>query len=421
VFSSPQGDQIGLMAPQDIRIDENAVTLPGGDEAPVVSQRGFVELRGVGFPQTVGTDTERLLAETLVRQEASLKPARWVQFVAGVDLRGSSHGDVDGEWRLDIGDRGVLRPRASVRRLAMAITTRHLSVDVGKQVIRWGRADILSPVDRFAPRDYTNVLDSEFLPVLGARATVRAGGETFEVVWVPRMTPSRLPQLGRRWTVVPEAADLTLEDRGAVMPEEAERGLRWSHAGRIEVGLSFFDGFNHLPTVDAAFDPATATVALTRTFQRLRSYGGEALIPMAAFTLRAEAAWLTSPSATAEEYVLYIIEAERQVGEWLFHAGYAGEIVTTARRGTAFAAERGMANSFIGRAAFTIDARRSVAIESAVRRTGEGVYAKGEFSQTFGRHWRLTLAAAGIAGDDGDFLGQYQRNSHASAVLRFSY
>ena len=52
------------------------------------------------------------------------------------------------------------------------------------------------------------------------------------------------------------------------------------------------------------------------------------------------------------EYVLYVVEAERQTGEWLLDGGYAGEVVTTSvstLNRFSFAAERGMARSFIGR------------------------------------------------------------------------
>ena len=34
------------------------------------------------------------------------------------------------------------------------------TLDVGKQFIRWGRADVLNPTDRFAPRDFLNVIDT---------------------------------------------------------------------------------------------------------------------------------------------------------------------------------------------------------------------------------------------------------------------
>ncbi|MEO7189554.1 MAG: hypothetical protein ABI051_00710 [Vicinamibacterales bacterium] len=422
VFTSASGDQAGLMEPSDVRIDPDAAAGPTSNASGTVSERGFVEGRGLGFPQAAVNDSRRLVGDALVREEVFLKPTPSFRLAMGVDLRGSSHDEVEDEWRVDFDDRGALRPRIAVRRLTASITTSHVSLDLGKQFIRWGRADILSPADRFAPRDYMNVIDSEFLPVLGARSAIHVGGETVEAVWLPRMTPSRLPLLRERWTVVPaEAAGLTLVDNGAVFPGRSEQGVRWSHAGRFEMGLSFFNGFNHLPDIDAAVAPVGGTVSLTRTYSALRTYGGEAAVPTRAFTLKGEAAYFTSPTATSEEYVLYVVEAERQTGEWLLDVGYAGEVVTRSRDRVPFAAERGVARSIIGRASYTIDPRRSLEVEGAVRQNGHGLYVKGEFSQTFGRHWRLTVAAAGIGGKADDFLGQYQRNSHGSATLRLSF
>ena len=58
----------------------------------------------------------------------------------------------------------------SLRRLTATFTHGPLTVDVGKQFIRWGKADIINPTDRFAPRDFLNVVDTEFLAVTGVRA-----------------------------------------------------------------------------------------------------------------------------------------------------------------------------------------------------------------------------------------------------------
>lgn len=419
IFPTNLGDQNGLMAPYDVRIDPDSSP---PEPASPVTRRGFIEAQGRGFSEDAWNETERTVGDVLIREELSVKPTRWLQFAAGVDLRGNSHNQVEDEWRLDRDDRGSLRPRIALRQLTTSIVTSHFSLDLGKQFIRWGRADILSPTDRFAPRDYLNVIDSELLSVLGARAAVHAGSETFEVVWVPRMTPSRLPLLDQRWTFLPpETAGLALDDQGAILPGESQRGFRWSHTGRFEMGLSVFDGFNHLPDLQVGVDPDRGTLAILRTYPRLRTYGGEVSVPTRVATFKAEAAYFTSPTSASEEYVLYVVEAERQVGEWLLAAGYAGEVVTTEMEGFSFAAERGIARSIIGRASYTVNPRRSVAIEGAARQDGRGVYTKGEFSEAFGRHWRLTLAATGIWGEADDFLGQYRRNSHASATLRLSY
>ena len=78
----------------------------------------------------------------------------------------------------------------------------------GKQPVRWGKTDILVPTDRFAPRDYLEVTDNDFLGVTGARVLYEKSGNTVDVVWLPRFTPSRLPLLGTRWAPVPELPGL---------------------------------------------------------------------------------------------------------------------------------------------------------------------------------------------------------------------
>src|SRR5439155_5256095 len=138
--------------------------------------------RGVLFPQAAPNDSERLVVDVLARDEVFLKPASWVQFGTGLDARANTHDQVERSWRLDVRDRHPLRPSLSIRRLSGTLTHGPVSVEVGKQFIRWGKADIVTPTDHFAPRDFLNVVDSEFLAVIGTRAAVQWRRETLEAV-----------------------------------------------------------------------------------------------------------------------------------------------------------------------------------------------------------------------------------------------
>jgi hypothetical protein len=390
--------------------------------AQAVSHSGFIEGRGFAFPQEAPNDPTRLMGDALFREEVVLRGG-WLRLTAGIDLRANSHDQVEDEWRLDWEDRGLRRPRAAVRQLSATVAARWLTLDVGKQFIRWGRADIIYPTDRFAPRDYLNVIDTDLLPVIGARAAVQVGSETFEAVWVPQLTPSRLPLLDQRWAPVPaEFATLTITDDGTDIPDGSQVGARWRHTGsRVETALSFFDGFNHLPDIEVRARPESAIVDVIRVYPAIRMYGGDIAIPTGWLTLKGEVAFVTSTSSTSDEYVLYVVEVERQVGEWLVDVGYAGEVVRESRVPVVFAPDRNMARSIIGRASYTVDPRRTVVIEGALRQNGDGFYGKVEFSQLMSQHWRLTLTGVGLGGDDDDFLGQYRRNSHGSLALRLSF
>jgi hypothetical protein len=332
---------------------------------------------------------------------------------------------VEDDKRLDFDDRTLRRPAASIRRLSASVTAGHFTLDVGKQFIRWGRADILNPTDRFAPRDYLNVIDSGFLPVLAVRPSIQMGQETLEGVWVPQLTPSRLPLPDQRWSILPPvAAGISLEGSAGGIPERSQYGVRWNHAGsRLEFALSYFDGLDHLPSIEVRPRSEPFSFELARFYPAIRTYGGDLAIPTGLLTLKAEAAYFTarSPTHGTDEYVLYVLELERQVGEWTLVAGYAGDRTTSPGVAITFSPDRGIARSILARVAYTVDPRRTVTVESAARQTGNGLYVRGEYSEAVGQYWRLTVTGVTVSGDQGDFLGQYRRNSHASMAFRFSF
>jgi hypothetical protein len=393
--------------------------------AQTVSQRGFVEGVSTLYPQEAPPDFTRFVADLRAREEVFYKPAPWMQFAGGLDFRANSHDQVEDSWRVDYSDRGVQRPRLSVRRLTATLTRGRFTLDAGKQFIRWGKTDIVTPTDRFAPRDFLNVLDADFLAVTAVRGVALAGHETIDAVWAPRFTPSRTPLLDQRWSGIPASQTLiAIVDGGAVIPSRDQVGVRWSHVGDlVEYSVSYFDGFNHLPTIVSAFVPLPPAVAVTRLYPAIRTIGGDLAVPTPWFTLKTEAAYFKASGepAAADDYVLYVIQLERQSGEWVFVGGYAGEDVTQARVAAGFAPDRGLSRAFLGRASYTLDPNRSVAFEGAVRQNGDGVYAKAEYSQAFGQHWRATASGILIRGAEDDFLGQYRRNSNVALALRYSF
>lgn len=400
------------------------VLAPIAAGAQTVSQRGFVEAAASLFPQEAPPDTTQFVADLHVREEVFYKPALWMQFAAGLDFRTNSHDQVEDTWRFDYSDRGTKRPRLSIRRLTTTLTRGRFTLDVGKQFVRWGKTDIVTPTDRFAPRDFLNVLDSEFLAVTAIRGVALAGHETVDAVWTPRFTPSRTPLLDQRWSGLPAQPLIAIVDGGAVIPSRDQLGVRWSHVGDlVEYSISYFDGLNHLPTIVSAFTPAPPAVAVTREYPAIRTFGGDLAVPTPWFTLKAEAAYFKASSepATTDDYVLYVIQFERQSGEWVFVGGYAGERVTEARATVEFAPDRGLSEAFLARASYTLDPNRSVAFEGAVRQNGDGVYAKAEYSQAYGQHWRATVAGILIRGTEDDFIGQYRRNSNVTLALRYSF
>jgi hypothetical protein len=385
-------------------------------------QRGFIENSALFYPQTAPNDSGHAVDEILLRYEASYKAAPWLTLYGSFDAETDSHRQVAREWSLDVDGRSILRPAFSLRRYSAILHKGKFTAELGRQFIRWGKTDILNPTDRFAPKDYlSNVIEPDFLGVVAARFTVEQGSNVYEAVWQPWFTPSRTPLLDQRWTVIPAQANgIGIVDAGAAYPGRSQFGARWNHIGSgYEFSVVYFDGFNYLPLFNTAYDPLKNAAALQRFYPELRMGGASAAVPLPWFTIKGEGAYFSSSTANTDQYALYVIQVERQVKEWSFVGGYAGEVLTRAGNPLQFAPDRGFAKSFVGRAGWTIDTNRSLAVETAVRLGGS--FTRFEYSQTYGQHWRATAGFAWIRGDMADFIGQYSRNSYGSLTVRYSF
>ena len=389
-----------------------------------ITYRGFSRIQSTVYPQSTPQEDEHVTVEALFRIEPAYRPADWLTLSGSIDARIDTIDQVERTWRVDVRDRGLQRPPLSLRDARATVRKGSLTVDLGKQFVRWGKADILNPTDRFAPRDFLEVTDDEFLAVIGARGQYERGSHSIDVVWVPTFTPSRTPLVGRRWAPLqPHTFGTTgFVDLDSVFPDRSQYGARWNVLGPgFELSLSYFDGFNHLPQFTAFPLSSRPVIALQRTYAPLRMAGADAAVPLRWFTVKGEIASLLTTSKTADEVVVYVVQLERQSGELSLVAGYAGEIVTERRSQLDFAPDRGLTRAFLGRAGYTIDATSDVSFEAAVRQNLDGVWIKGQYSEAFGAHWRATVAGAGIGGRERDFIGQYRRNSHLLATLRYSF
>jgi hypothetical protein len=149
--------------------------------------------------------------------------------------------------------------------------------------------------------------------------------------------------------------------------------------------------------------------------------GADAAVPLRWFTVKGEIASMFTTGRAADDFVLYVVQLERQSGELSLVGGYAGQVVITRRSTFDFAPDRGLTRAFLGRAGYTINATTDVAVEAAVRQKLDGVWLKAHYSKAIGSHVRGTLAGTVIGGDERDFIGQYRRNSHLLATLRYSF
>ena len=390
-------------------------------------QRGFIEADLFGFPLTAPNNSGQAVGSGVFRWDTIYKPASWITYSGSFEAQTDTHQDTERKIRLDLDDRGLLRPAFSVRSFQITLHKEHFTLDLGKQFIHWGETDILNPTDRFAPRDYLYVVDSEPLAALGARLNAEYRGTSVDLVWTPRFTPSRMPLIDQRWALLPPGAPPNVQNAGTVFPGGGEYGVRVSHIGNgYEVSGSVFEGYNHLPLLTGLADPASQTLYVQRFYPKIRTYGTDAAIPLRWFTLKTEAAFFDSreTSLTAprsDTYVLWVAQLERQIRQWVIAGGYAGQTVFTLRDPIYFDPERGLTKTFLAKAVYNLNAPASISIETATRQNGRGTWSTVEYSRQVANHWKLIGGITVIAGDRNDFLGQYRRNSFGVLKLRYSF
>src|SRR5437867_248454 len=195
------------------------------------TQRGFLETKNTFYPQEAPNDRAHTVGESLFRYEGFLSPTSSVQLAGALDFRIDTHRQVDRDFQVSWQDREIRRPLGEIRRLSATYHKGPLTFEMGKHFIRWGKSDIVTPTDRFAPRDFLAVVDNDFLAVTAARFNFEKGTNTIEAVWSPRFTPSRIPIPNQRWSVSPELPPgITLRHAGAAFPGGPQSGVRWNHA-----------------------------------------------------------------------------------------------------------------------------------------------------------------------------------------------
>lgn len=382
------------------------------------TQRGFLDLTGVGYPQTAPNDSGQAVGEVLFRYEAFYKLGSGFRFVAGFDARMDTHQQTERWLHLSLLDREWQRPAFALRRLSVAYSHGKLTLEAGKQFVRWGRTDTVTPTDRFAPQDFLNVIDPDLLSITAARMAYGTQSNSIEVVYSPRLTPSRVPLLDQRWAALP-ATPASIRELNPEIPNGPQWGARFNHTGTLEYALTAYQGYDYFPIFNVRPEAFRPVFDLQRFYPQLRMYGGDFAYPFKPFTLKGEAAYFTSTNPLSDEYVMYVGQLERQIRDWVFVAGYAGQAITEHRSPFGFSQMRGLTKAILMRTNYTIDVNRSVSMEAAIRQNGDGLSLRPEYTQAFGQHWRVTLGLAWIHGVAGDFMGQYHRNSFA--LLRFRY
>ena len=197
-------------------------------------------------------------------------------------------------------------------RLGRAYATVYLGpidLSVGNQVVSWGSADALSPVDVINPRDLSYPIAdpaSQKLATPMLRAVAHAsGGVTVDMVLVPVFVASELP--GARWQpavdLPPGVIVVGVEDpivaRPAVELANVQFGVRatldLNIGGGADISAMYYRGFRHLPAVTylpvPTAEPGQYVIQPVLSYDPVQVLGVDFSAVVGQFVLRGEAAY----------------------------------------------------------------------------------------------------------------------------------
>jgi len=197
----------------------------------------------------------------------------------------------------------------------------HVDVRVGRQKVRWGKADGINPTDFFTPIDFTLPLPLEedrYEAVPAIRTDLHVGEtDSLSLVAVRGFNPTRVP-----W---PRDSPVAVRDDE---PSGWQVGARWLRTGeRLDWSVSAFRGRSTLPSLHAA--PGADATGLVRHYPRVDALGADVARNFGALGFRAEAAYYRRRAddgrqAAASGYML-VAGVDRSIDNWninvqgLFH------------------------------------------------------------------------------------------------------
>lgn len=186
---------------------------------------------------------------------------------------------------------------------------------IGRQKIRWGKADGINPTDFFTPNDYTVLLpleDDRYQSIPAVRADIHLNeADSLSLVAAHGFTPTRVP-----W---PKPSPVAVKNDE---PSDWQLGVRWQHTGeRMDWSLSAFHGNATLPLLSA--EPSASAPALLRHYARIDALGADVARNFGEFGFRAEAAYIRRSvgddrQSVASGYML-VAGIDRSLGRWNFN------------------------------------------------------------------------------------------------------
>jgi hypothetical protein len=406
----------------------------GGATAQELRATGYAETDQIGYVETRGDAGHWGRNELLTQVDGVASFGRPFRLFGSVELRA------------DFADRN--RDRVFVEEAYADLTYKALDLRVGRQIVAWGKADLVNPTDNLSPRDFTDPLESddERLGVWGVRPRLQLGGVLWEGAVVPVFTSSVLPFESPRWSPpfppqipnpfnpgqsIPVGYEVLATQKPAKTLGNMQYAAKVSGSVRgWDLSASYFHGWEDVPRVRRELNISNAgtfTVRISPEILPKQAVGGDVATVVRSFTVRGEAAYILPDPLNGPHYFQYVIGAERTVGDMMAAGGtfLLVQWIHTVLPGDFVPAPLDF--NYIFQKSTTVRVQRNlsaaaqVVVEGLYEWATEGYYVQPAASYRFGDHVRLEGFVDLLGGSPSGFFGIYEQNKRVQFRVRYSF
>jgi hypothetical protein len=226
-----------------------------------------------------------------------------------------------------------------------------IDLRIGKQQIIWGKADGVFITDIISPKDLREFLLPDFdeirIGITALKMDYYLGNHTFEMVWVPAFTPTKMPEENSIWRVTPDFPiqptfdDSEEEIKGTL--ENSEVFVKYAAlTSRVDFEIMAGYAWDDDPTLHTAksVDAQTQLPSLlvTPKHHRLSLLGGSISVPAGGFVFRSEGAYyrdkyfqssdlLLSDGVLRKNYLHYLLGTDYTLWEVKLSAQFIQQVI----------------------------------------------------------------------------------------------
>jgi len=328
-------------------------------------------------------------------------------------------------------NKGIRRLSFDLEEYYVEFNFSNFDLKVGKQIFSWGKADGFNPTDNLNPRDYIDLfVEEEKIGVPAVNLLYYWNDFTFDLVFIPTYTPTRLPLTNSRHSFLDSETPFIVNGRElpADTLSSSQSGIRiLRHISGWDLSVSYYDGYDDLTLAIVESDQS-----LTPTYNRTRVIGVDFATTFGGLGVHGEAAQFLYDGSNNEDYFQYILGFDYTWTNVIYEHDiflileYMGDTTTQSRQDKrpAFATGLGRVfrNSFLSTVIYKFS--DTLELENTLLFNTDhhlSYLIKPEVHYDISDELKLTFGIDFIEGNQTTFFGQFDNDDRSYFFLRYSF